>query len=86
VVGILHWLKKESINGAGRRMVAEVLGERQYLSLDSSDFFRHCYDLRSRIVHADSGRKPERGDIDKYANELERFVSDLITAPFLPLS
>lgn len=82
MLGALRWLANESISQAGRNLSVERLGERVYMELPSHKFFTYCYGLRSALVH---GRNPYPA-FDEVANtvgQLEVFVADLLTVPFL---
>ena len=74
LLGSLAWLHDESIGQAGRRIAASVLGE--YGGLSPSKFFTRCYELRSMIVH--SGAVPSDVDLLDVANDLHRFVGDVL--------
>lgn len=76
IVGSLTWLRKESIQSAGRRL-ATILRERSYGGLPPDRFFTSCYELRSRLAHG-SVPRPPREEVDPKAAELERFVGDLL--------
>lgn len=82
MVGSLRWLEQESISQAGRRYVTEVLGMREYLGKPAATFFTECYALRSALVH---GRHPYPTveDVAGKVGQLEVFVSDLLTTPYL---
>lgn len=82
ILGTLRWLKVESINQAGRRMVIERLGNRTYLEMTASDFFTHCYQIRSNLVHGNLP-SPSFEEIGRLAATAEVFVSELLTIPIL---
>jgi hypothetical protein len=82
MLGALGWLRKESIRQAGRRVVAARVGAAEYDGLSAVKFFSHCYDVRSRLVHG-LDPFPAWDEVNLINGPLERFVSDLITAPFL---
>ena len=69
-------LKKESINSAGKRLVA-TLGDRKYAGKSPKRFFRDCYDARSNLVHGNLGR-PSVETIQGLLGPLEHFVRDLV--------
>ena len=81
IVSTLQWLRSESIGQAGRRLAA-TLGDRNYLNLNPSAFFMRCYELRSSLVHGRFPR-PERGEVDTVAANLELFVGNLLAGPLL---
>jgi hypothetical protein len=80
MVGALHWLKQESIRQAGKRLVAERLGDLMYASMNATKYFSECYDLRSSLVH---GGTHDRKKFNRLASHLPHFVSDLLTVPIL---
>ena len=82
LVSSLSWLKRESLKSAGRRLSAERLGEREYMSQPAVKFFSDSYDFRSTLAHGSTPR-PAREEVDLRAAELERFVGDLLSGPLL---
>lgn len=82
ILGTLRWLRVESINQAGRRMVNERLGDRIYLEMTAPDFFTHCYQMRSNLVHGNLPT-PTFEDIGKVTATTEVFASELLTVPVL---
>ena len=85
MIEILGDDKEESRNRAGSDQVARMLaGNGKYFEKSAGDFFKHVYDLRSRLVHRESKRrKKKRPDLDTLRNvhpELLRFVLDLLEA------
>ncbi|MCI5122556.1 MAG: hypothetical protein D3908_15480 [Candidatus Electrothrix sp. AUS4] len=80
MVGALRWLKQESIRQAGKRLVAERLGDRMYADMNATKYFSECYDLRSSLVH---GGTHDRKKLNKLASHLPHFVSDLLTIPII---
>lgn len=80
MVGALRWLKQESIRQAGKRLIAERLGDRMYADMRATKFFSECYDLRSSLVH---GGTHDHEKFNKLAPHLSFLVSDLLTAPVL---
>lgn len=80
MIGALHWLKQESIKQAGKRLVAERLGDRMYAGMSATKYFSKCYDLRSSLVH---GGTHDHEKFNKLATHLSWFVSDLLTVPIL---
>jgi hypothetical protein len=82
MLGALRWLANESISQAGRHLSVERLGERVYKDLPSRKFFTYCYGLRSALVHG-SIPYPEFDEVANTVGQLEVFVADLLTVPFL---
>ena len=82
MIGALGWLRKESINQAGRRLASSRLHDRSYNERSAADFFSYCYELRSNLVHGNLPL-PTFEEVGKAAATLERFVADLLTSPFL---
>lgn len=82
MIGSLRWLKQESISQAGSRLAAEVLGARKYIDMSPAKFFKDCYSLRSSLVHG-AQPYPNMNDVSARAAQLEVFVSDLLTTPFI---
>jgi hypothetical protein len=82
MLGSLEWLTKESISQAGRSLSVQRLGGRVYRDLSAPRFFTHCYGLRSALVH---GRipYPTFDEIASTVGQLEVYVADLLTVPFL---
>ena len=80
--GALRWLRRESINQAGKRLAAERLGFRVYGDRAATDFFSYCYQLRSNFVHG-SLPVPTFEEIGSAAAPLEVLVADLLTGPIL---
>lgn len=83
LAGSLRWLRSESIRGAGRRLVAERLKERQYGGQSAESFFARCYDIRSRLVHGNDPREAV-GEVRATVADLEVLVSDLLTESYWP--
>ncbi|MES2500378.1 MAG: hypothetical protein V4570_07575 [Pseudomonadota bacterium] len=82
IVGSLEWLKSESINQAGRRLVSERLGNRMYIEMSAKKFFTHCYQVRSNFVHGNLPI-PTLDEISALSATLEVFVSELLTIPLI---
>lgn len=82
MLGSLHWLRRESINQAGKRLATERLGSRVYGDKTASEFFTHSYRMRSNFVHGNLPA-PTFEEIGEVAAMLEVFVSDLLTSPVL---
>lgn len=73
----LEWLRRESIGQAGRELANTYLGDTLYLGMAARRFFRHCYTLRSEILHTGS---PSDVSVDllSIANVAQQFVGDLL--------
>lgn len=82
MLGTLRWLRFESINQAGRRIVTERIGSRTFIEMTAADFFTHCYQIRSNLVHGNLPI-PTLEEIGGVAATLEVFVSELLTVPVL---
>ncbi|MGH8544631.1 MAG: hypothetical protein ACREX3_13600, partial [Gammaproteobacteria bacterium] len=82
LIGRLGQLKNESIRTAGRNLMRERLPEREYQAMSAPDFFDHCYNLRSTLVHGAAPR-PGRGVVGSAAATLEVLVSNLLSGPLL---
>lgn len=82
IIGALEWLRNESINQAGKRLALDRLSNRTYGNRTAPQFFSHCYELRSLLVH---GKLPvsRHEEIRSLVAMLEIFVADLLTVPVL---
>jgi hypothetical protein len=79
LIGSLEWLKYQSIGQAGRELSQQLLPNKSFDGRASADFFGHCYDLRSQILHY--GTILDEGeDIWHLANVMEEFVNKLLLA------
>lgn len=79
IIGSLGWLKKESINQAGKRLVSSRLpAGSNYNDLSPAMFFSKCYQLRSNLVHGNMPF-PTFEEIGNVVATLEVFVSELLT-------
>ena len=79
-VGSLRWLREESINQAGRRLVS-VRVPRIYGALEPQKFFTKCYKLRSRLVHG-TQPTPSQDEVEApQLGPLRDMVSDLLQRP-----
>jgi hypothetical protein len=78
IVGVLEWLRRESIGQGGRRL-ARTLGARRYADESPANFFTECYGIRSDLVH---GGFP-RPSVDGRVATLETFVADLLSGELL---
>jgi Apea-like HEPN len=79
ITEILKNDKEESINRAGSEQVAAMLAG-EYFDKSAGAFFKHAYDLRSRLVHRERrrNRRPTIDEIRAVQSELLRFVLDLL--------
>lgn len=82
LLGSLRFLRKDSISRTGRNLANAMLAGRQYMELPPDEFFKHCYKLRSSLVH---GSAPRREDIANAVSRLADFVSDLLAGPLLEI-
>lgn len=82
IVGTLRWARQESIKQAGRRIVGDRLGDREYEGRPAAAFFSRCYDIRSNLVHGNLPR-PSWAEVNALAAPLERFVSELLSPELL---
>lgn len=82
MLGSLRWLLQESINQAGKRLVAARLGDREYCEMPAIKFFSHAYQLRSNLVHGNLPY-PTFEQVGNICGPLEVFVSDILTSPAL---
>ena len=82
LVGSLGSLRQQSISQAGRELAATKLGERTYMNLSASEFFRRCYDIRSRLVHGYTPPPSVFSEVGEFAAPLRRFVSDILCIYF----
>ena len=82
MLGALRWLTNESISQAGRTLSFERLGERMYKEMPARKFFTYCYGLRSSLVHG-SIPYPTFDEVANTVGQLEVYVADLLTVPFL---
>jgi hypothetical protein len=77
LVGSLNWLRQESISKTGRDFVDRFLGRREYGDKAAKQFFQHCYDVRSDLVH--SGKpSDDTVALRTLVGELDRLVADLL--------
>jgi len=78
ICGSLRWLRRDSTSHAGKMLVTETLGDRQYMGMQPAQFFAHCYSLRSRLAHG-AHPLPTRQEIGVAAANLEVLVSDMFS-------
>jgi hypothetical protein len=78
ILGSLKWLKRESINQAGRRLAAELLDDRMYMEKKPEVFFSECYSIRSSLVHGQF-LFPTNQKVGSLVAHLQIFVSDILT-------
>ncbi len=83
LLGSLRWLRHESITRTGCCAAARELDQRTYMGKTPAAFFRHCYDLRSRLVHGTTPR-PTRAEINAALTEFQKFMADILCGPQLP--
>jgi len=79
--GSLNWLKNESISLTGKKLAHSLLPDNTYCEMPCEKFFKHCYQVRSNLVHTGSP-KIDEDQFGKVAANLEVFVSDMLTAKF----
>ncbi|MHC4179216.1 MAG: hypothetical protein ACYSWU_17015 [Planctomycetota bacterium] len=84
LVGSLKWLRSYSIRQAGRALVREQLGARQYGDVSAEKFFDRCYELRNRLLHGKLPL-PSRQEVGQLAAPLEMMVGHLIAGPIRDL-
>jgi hypothetical protein len=83
VIGSLSWLRKESINQAGKRLATERLGlEAKFENSSPANFFAKCYQIRSNLVHGNMPF-PSFEVVGSVVATLEVFVSNLLTQPYI---
>ena len=78
-MGTLQYLKRESINQAGRRLARSLPEGPRYDGETAEKFFTRCYGLRSRLVH-DGKVETLSGTVAP----LSDFVADLLIRHFTP--
>lgn len=78
---ILRQNKGESILRAGQEQVAAKLGG-TYSDMSPEAFFKHVYNLRSRLVHRarKNEARPTEGDLQRVNSQLVTFVLDALDA------
>ena len=70
--GSLERLKNISISQSGKNLVQRQLGDVSYGGKIAKQFFQHCYDIRSIMVH------DGKAEFKHLISELDRMVSDLL--------
>lgn len=86
LLGSLEYLKEESKGKTGRALAKKLLGDKTYGGKKAEDFFKHCYPIRSQIVHTGKPKDPQL-NLRELAGQAEEFVADLLKASIgLPLA
>ena len=81
----LKWLFQDSIGRTGKLLAEDLLAATEYGGKTPGSFFRHCYKLRSQLVH-DGAIADKTAKMDGVAAELERFVADMLEASIRPIA
>lgn len=81
----LQGLAKDSIGRTGKLLAEDLLAKSEYGGKTPGSFFRHCYSLRSQLVH-DGAIADDAVELGRVVTELERFVSDILEASIRPVS
>ena len=76
LINAMTFLRTESISVTGQKL-ASKLEPKQYSGMAPAQFFKHCYSLRSRLMHGQHPI-PTPADLGPAAANLERFVADLL--------
>jgi len=84
LLGTMKWMKSYSIHRAGRDLVKNRLGDREYGGQPAERFFQSCYKLRNRLVHGNLPF-PNRKEVSSLAGGLLQMVGHLIAGPTLNL-
>ena len=84
MLGLLNWLRQDSISQSGRKLASRRLGDRKYLDKTPEVFFKYCYEVRSRLVHGKIPI-PTIDETNAISGALEVFVSDLLSGPLLDI-
>jgi len=79
IKGTLTWLYRESISRSLKEMASAFLGDKEYGGLTASRFILHCYDTRSKLVHAGQINE-EKVNLGTLAAQLDGFLADLLLA------
>lgn len=79
LLGSLRWLRNESISRMGKQLMQKYVGDQQYGGMKAPGLFRHCYSIRSQLLH---NGKPDSEDvhIPSLVHRLDRLVADLLSA------
>lgn len=77
LIARLNYLKYESIGSSCRRLVHELLPDREYGSRTSKKLFKDAYQVRSELVHGGQSKLPGL-ELSRLSGDVERMVSDLI--------
>jgi Apea-like HEPN len=85
IIGALRWLTNESISSTGQLLVDSRLNGRTYAGRPPGKFFKHCYNLRSSLVHGNLPY-PTFDDVRKAIGDLELMVADLISSLWIDTS
>ena len=79
MIGSLERLRHQSIRQAGRTLADRLIPNECFDGQSSADFFSHCYDLRSQILHRGT-TEDDSVDIRHLASVMEGFVGRLLLA------
>ena len=82
VITGLKNLKRESVGQAGRRLVQEKLGDREYMDMSARKFFSFCYKIQSNLIHGNIPL-PDKSLVGNAAANLQKMVADLLSGPLL---
>jgi hypothetical protein len=72
--------KQESITKAGKRLVNELLGSKDYEGIPAATLFDRMYEVRSQIVHNGLPKQLDPGDFRMLCNLTSGFVRDVLDA------
>jgi hypothetical protein len=78
IKGLLTWARNDSIGGAGQKLAERLLPGAEFRGMSAGDFFRHCYNVRSGVMHRGSAGS----DVDmlELSNQISEFVAKLLLA------
>lgn len=79
LLGSLSRLKQDSISRRGKALIDEQIGEKEYDDKAAKDFFQHCYNVRSDLVH-NGAPSDESLDVGRLVTQLDQLVADLMVA------
>lgn len=85
LLGSLGRLKTQSLGQARRSLISSRLGDSTYKGKSAVDFFEHCYNIRSKLVHGNDPL-PAQQDVGSLAATLEGLVSDLLSGGKMDIS